>query len=141
MASATTAAQARWLAERGCDAVIAQGREAGGHRGMFLTDDIASQAGTFALVPQVADAVGVPVIAAGGIGRATTWGTPLHENVGAGVATPRPPRLRVNHTGRDLARGERGGRGEERSRPAILWLRPCRAVIILSYLCAAASRR
>jgi nitronate monooxygenase len=70
MASATTAAEAKWLAERGCDAIIAQGCEAGGHRGMFLTDDIASQAGTFALVPQVADAVGVPVIAAGGIADA-----------------------------------------------------------------------
>lgn len=70
IASATTAAEAKWLAERGCDAVIAQGSEAGGHRGMFLTDDVASQAGTFALVPQVVDAVGVPVIAAGGIADA-----------------------------------------------------------------------
>ncbi len=70
MASATTAAEAKWLAGRGCDAVIAQGCEAGGHRGMFLTDAVASQAGTFALVPQVVDAVGVPVIAAGGIADA-----------------------------------------------------------------------
>ena len=67
IASATTAREARWLAERGCDAIIAQGNEAGGHRGMFLTDDVATQAGTFALVPQVVDAVSVPVIAAGGI--------------------------------------------------------------------------
>ena len=65
--SATTVAEARWLAERGVDAVIAQGAEAGGHRGMFLTDDIAGQPGLFALLPQVVDAVGVPVIAAGGI--------------------------------------------------------------------------
>lgn len=70
IASATTAAEARWLAERGCDAVIAQGAEAGGHRGMFLSDDVSSQAGTFALVPQVVDAVKVPVIAAGGIADA-----------------------------------------------------------------------
>ena len=49
------------------DAIIAQGAEAGGHRGMFLTDGIANQPGTFALVPQVVDAVGLPVIAAGGI--------------------------------------------------------------------------
>src|SRR5215470_7033380 len=56
IASATSAAEAKWLAERGCDAVIAQGCEAGGHRGMFLTDAVASQAGTFALVPQVVDA-------------------------------------------------------------------------------------
>ena len=65
--SATTVAEARWLEARGVDAVIAQGLEAGGHRGMFLTDDLASQVGTMALVPQIADAVSVPVIAAGGI--------------------------------------------------------------------------
>ena len=68
MASATTVAEARWLEQRGCDVVIAQGVEAGGHRGMFLTDDIATQAGTMALTPQIVDAVQVPVIAAGGIG-------------------------------------------------------------------------
>ncbi len=67
LSSATTVAEARWLAQRGCDAVIAQGAEAGGHRGMFLTEDPAAQVGTFALVPQVVDAVDVPVIAAGGI--------------------------------------------------------------------------
>jgi nitronate monooxygenase len=67
VSSATTAGEARWLEERGCDAVIAQGCEAGGHRGMFLTRDVATQAGTFALLPQVVDAVRVPVIAAGGI--------------------------------------------------------------------------
>lgn len=67
LSSATTVAEARWLEDRGCDAIIAQGCEAGGHRGMFLTDDIAAQPGTIALVPQVVDAVKVPVIAAGGI--------------------------------------------------------------------------
>jgi nitronate monooxygenase len=67
MGSATTVAEATWLEARGCDAVIAQGLEAGAHRGMFLTDDVATQVGTFALVPQIADSVGVPVIAAGGI--------------------------------------------------------------------------
>ncbi len=67
LSSATTAAEARWLEAHGVDAVIAQGYEAGGHRGMFLTDDLAAQVGTFALVPQVVDAVKVPVIAAGGI--------------------------------------------------------------------------
>jgi len=70
MSSATTVAEARWLEAQGCDAVIAQGIEAGGHRGMFLTDDLATQIGTFALVPQIADAVTVPVIATGGIGDA-----------------------------------------------------------------------
>jgi nitronate monooxygenase len=68
--SATTVVEARWLAEHGIDGVIAQGYEAGGHRGMFLTDNVATQVGTFALVPQVRDAVSVPVIAAGGISDA-----------------------------------------------------------------------
>lgn len=67
LSSATTTAEARWLEANGCDAIIAQGYEAGGHRGMFLSDDIATQAGTMALVPQVVDAVKVPVIATGGI--------------------------------------------------------------------------
>ncbi len=67
LSSATTVEEARWLEDHGCDAIIAQGYEAGGHRGMFLTDNIATQSGTFALVPQVVDAVKVPVIAAGGI--------------------------------------------------------------------------
>jgi len=67
ISSATTVKEAIWLEENGCDAIIAQGYEAGGHRGMFLTDMTSSQPGTFALVPQVVDAVKIPVIAAGGI--------------------------------------------------------------------------
>lgn len=70
LASATTAEEARWLVAHGADAIIAQGYEAGGHRGMFLTDNIATQAGTFALVPQIVDAVDVPVIATGAIADA-----------------------------------------------------------------------
>ncbi|MDP6388738.1 MAG: nitronate monooxygenase family protein, partial [Alphaproteobacteria bacterium] len=68
LSSATTVAEARWLEARGCDAIIAQGYEAGGHRGIFLGDDISTQAGTMALVPRIVDAVEAPVIAAGGIG-------------------------------------------------------------------------
>jgi len=64
---ATTVEEARRLAERGVDAVIAQGAEAGGHRGSFLTEDMAGQAGLFALLPQVVDAIDLPVIAAGAI--------------------------------------------------------------------------
>jgi nitronate monooxygenase len=67
MGSATIVREAIWLEENGADVIIAQGAEAGGHRGMFLTENIAEQPGTFALVPQVVDAVHVPVIAAGGI--------------------------------------------------------------------------
>jgi nitronate monooxygenase len=70
ISSATTVAEARWLEERGVDAIIAMGLEAGGHRGNFLSDDIGLQMGTFALVPQIVDAVKVPVIAAGGISDA-----------------------------------------------------------------------
>jgi nitronate monooxygenase len=70
LSSATTVDEARWLVDHGVDAVIAQGAEAGGHRGMFLSDDLTTQLGTFALLPQVARAVNVPVIAAGGIADA-----------------------------------------------------------------------
>src|SRR5262249_40164088 len=91
IASATTVAEATWLGERGCDAIIAQGAEAGGHRGLFLTDDIASQPGTFALVPQVADAVRVPVIAAGGIADAR--GIVAAPRRGATAAQPGPAYL------------------------------------------------
>ncbi|MGQ3353368.1 MAG: NAD(P)H-dependent flavin oxidoreductase [Phreatobacter sp.] len=67
VSSATTADEARWLEDHGADAIVAQGYEAGGHRGIFLTEDLANQPGLFALLPQVVDAVEVPVIAAGGI--------------------------------------------------------------------------
>src|SRR5215469_2979110 len=70
ISSATAVDEARWLEDQGCDAIVAQGYEAGGHRGMFLTQDISTQVGTMALVPQVVDAVKVPVIAAGGIADA-----------------------------------------------------------------------
>src|SRR5215831_2447848 len=70
ISSATSVDEARWLEDQGCDAIVAQGYEAGGHRGMFLTQDISTQVGTMALVPQVVDALKVPVIAAGGISDA-----------------------------------------------------------------------
>lgn len=68
VSSATTVEEAEWLEEAGCDAIIAQGLEAGGHRGTFLHEHVDAQVGTMALVPQIVDAVKVPVIAAGGIG-------------------------------------------------------------------------
>jgi nitronate monooxygenase len=67
MSTATSVEEARWLEQHGCDIIIAQGHEAGGHRGMFLSNDVATQMGGMALVPQIADAVQIPVIAAGGI--------------------------------------------------------------------------
>jgi len=70
ISSATTVDEARWLERHGVDAIVAQGLEAGGHRGMFLTDDLTTQLGTMALVPQIVQAVRVPVIAAGGIADA-----------------------------------------------------------------------
>lgn len=70
LATATTVDEARWLVSHGADAVIAQGVEAGGHRGIFLTDDLTTQVGLFSLLPQVVRAVDVPVIAAGGIADA-----------------------------------------------------------------------
>jgi len=70
LSSATTVEEALWLQEHGADAIIAQGLEAGGHRGMFLSDNITTQIGTFALLPQIVQAVNLPVIAAGGIADA-----------------------------------------------------------------------
>ncbi len=70
LSSATSVDEARWLEARGVDAIVAQGVEAGGHRGMFLSDDPGTQVGTFALLPQVVRSVQVPVVAAGGIADA-----------------------------------------------------------------------
>ncbi len=81
LSSATTVAEARWLESRGVDAIIAQGLEAGGHRGMFLSDDVTTQVGSFALLPQIVVAVRCPVIAAGGI--ATSEGVAAARALGA----------------------------------------------------------
>ncbi|AOW11773.1 2-nitropropane dioxygenase [Hydrogenophaga crassostreae] len=70
LSSATTVKEALWLEAHGANAVIAQGLEAGGHRGMYLCDDVSTQIGTFALLPQIVAAVKLPVIAAGGIATA-----------------------------------------------------------------------
>lgn len=71
LASATTVAEARWLEQRGADVVIAQGLEAGGHRGMFLSADLTTQSPTFALLREIVAAVSLPVVAAGGISNDT----------------------------------------------------------------------
>src|ERR1700761_8670930 len=107
--SATIVREAIWLEENGADIIIAQGAEAGGHRGMFLTENIAEQPGTFALVPQVVDAVKVPVIAAGGIadGRGIAAAFALGAaGVQIGSAYLRCPESKVSAAGRAaLAQG------------------------------------
>ena len=108
MASATIVKEAAWLEDNGADIIIAQGAEAGGHRGMFLTDDIAEQPGTFALVPQVVDAVKVPVVAAGGIadGRGIAAAFALGAaGVQIGSAYLRCPESKVSALGRAALAG------------------------------------
>jgi nitronate monooxygenase len=103
MASATIVKEAIWLEENGADVIIAQGADAGGHRGMFLTDNIAEQPGTFSLLPQVVDAVKVPVVAAGGIadGRGIAAAFALGASgVQIGSAYLRCPESKVSAMGR-----------------------------------------
>lgn len=106
--SATIVKEAVWLERNGADAVIAQGAEAGGHRGMFLTESIASQPGTMSLVPQVVDAVRIPVIAAGGIadGRGIAASFALGAaGVQIGTAYLQTPESKVSALGRAALAG------------------------------------
>lgn len=110
ISSATTVEEARFLESRGADAVIAQGTEAGGHRGTFTDTDISMQPGLFALLPQVVDAVDVPVIAAGGIadGRAVAAALMLGASaVQVGTAFLRCTEARVDDSHRQ-ALGDAG---------------------------------
>ncbi len=88
LSSATTVEEARWLERHGVDAIVAQGFEAGGHRGLFLSSDLTRQVGTFALVPQIKQAVELPVIAAGGIADARSVAAAMALGaVGAQIGT------------------------------------------------------
>ena len=129
ISSATTPEEARWLEAKGCDAIIAQGVEAGGHRGMFLTEDLSTQAGTFALVPQVVDAVSVPVVAAGGIGDGRGIAAALAlgaSGVQMGTAYLLTPESLVN----DLYRSAlKGGRGDATALTNLFSGRPARGIV------------
>ena len=128
--TATTVAEARWLEARGVDAIIAQGAEAGGHRGMFLTDDVATQQGLFALLPQVVDAVKVPVIAAGGIadGRGIAAALALGATaaqIGTGyLLTPEAGRPEIHRAGLRKARD-----GAPTAMTNVLTGRPARGIV------------
>src|SRR5579871_1619571 len=129
MASATIVREAIWLEEHGADVIIAQGAEAGGHRGMFLTDNIAEQPGTFALVPQVVDAVKVPVIAAGGIadGRGIAAAFALGAaGVQIGSAYLRCPESKVSAPARTLLAQ---GRDDSTVITNVMTGRPARGVV------------
>jgi nitronate monooxygenase len=109
LSSATTVEEARWLEAAGCDAIVAQGIEAGGHRAMFLTDDISTQIGTFSLVPQVVDSVKVPVIAAGGIADARGIAAAIALGAAAvqiGTAYLLCPEARISALYREALRNE-----------------------------------
>ena len=110
--SATTVDEARWLEAQGVDAIIAQGLEAGGHRGSFLSEDVTTQMGTFALLPQVVQAVKTPVIAAGGIADAKGIAAALAlgaAGVQIGTAYLLCPEATTSAVHRAALKGERSG--------------------------------
>lgn len=111
LCSATSVAEGRWLEARGVDAIIAQGVEAGGHRGMFLSEDLTTQVGTLALVPQMVNAVSVPVVAAGGIADSRGVAAVLRLGASAvqvGTAYLLCPEATISELHRSALKSERG---------------------------------
>src|SRR5262245_2143971 len=129
LSSATSVNEARWLQDHGCDAIIAQGLEAGGHRGMFLTEDVSTQVGTMALLPLVVDAVKVPVVAAGGIADARGILAALALGAAAvqiGTAYLHCPEAQISPLYR---RALKGARDNETAITNVFTGRPARAIV------------
>jgi nitronate monooxygenase len=113
LSSATTVAEARYLEANGVDVIIAQGYEAGGHRGTFLDGNVSEQMGTFALLPQIVNAVRVPVVAAGGIVDAVTVSSAFSlgaAGVQAGTAYLLSPEATTSRPHRAALKEERASR-------------------------------
>jgi nitronate monooxygenase len=128
LSTATTVQEAQWLEAQGCDAIIAQGYEAGGHRGMFLTGDVSTQIGTFSLVPQVVDKVKVPVIAAGGIADARGISAAFALGAAAvqiGTAYMLSPESRISALHRQALKSE----GNETVLTNVFTGRPARGIV------------
>jgi nitronate monooxygenase len=128
LSNATTVREAQWLESEGSDAIIAQGVEAGGHRGMFLTDDISTQIGTLSLVPQVVDSVRVPVIAAGGIADARGIAAAFALGAAAvqiGTAYLLSPESRISRLHRQALKSEEN----ETALTNVFTGRPARAIV------------
>jgi nitronate monooxygenase len=129
LSSATSVTEARRLEDEGCDAIIAQGFEAGGHQGMFLSDDVSTRVGTMALVPQVVDAVRVPVIAAGGIADARGIVAAFALGASAvqmGTAYLFCPEAKVSEIHR---RALKGARNDETALTNVFTGRPARGIV------------
>jgi nitronate monooxygenase len=128
LSTATTVQEAQWLEAEGCDAIIAQGLEAGGHRGMFLTEDVSTQVGTLSLVPRVVDSVKVPVIAAGGIADARGIAAAFALGAAAvqiGTAYLLSPEARIS----PLYRRELKNAGRQTALTNVFTGRPARAIL------------
>ncbi|HEY0878660.1 MAG TPA: nitronate monooxygenase [Zeimonas sp.] len=132
LSSATTVDEALWLEAHGADAIIAQGLDAGGHRGMFLARDLSSQLGTFALVAQVARAVKVPVIAAGGIADASGVAAALAlgaQGVQVGTSYLLCPEAKTSAVHRAALAASKAGKAGTTAVTNVFTGRPARAIV------------